>query len=137
MFSVSKGGGQATASPSWPYAKILGLSPDGTALWMRYGEGFTSGKRGERSEVGRVVPGGDTIEPFWPTKPPSALPVMARDDGRGQGTFYVAALEWGTDDALHSTLWAVTADGVGERLACDPVVGRSSPLPPWPPTPST
>jgi hypothetical protein len=120
IYSLPKSGGEATQLPTWPAGKVIGVSNDGTALFRRYTGGASAEKRSERFEVGRLLPGAAAVEPFWPGKPASAYPFTAWDDG--QGGFYVDLWEWGTDDAIHMTIWAVGADGLGQRLACDPVV---------------
>jgi len=68
----------------------------------------------------RLRPGATDLEPFWTNKPPSAFAVAGWDDGN-QGAL-LSVWDWGNDDALHTTVWAVDADGHGQRLACDPLV---------------
>jgi hypothetical protein len=123
VVSVPKAGGEATLLPSWPAAQIIAVSSDGTVLTARYTGGENGQKRSEHFETGRLRPGAAAVEPFWTGKPPSALPRAAWDDG--QGGFIVSAWEYGTDDALHTTIWAVDGDGNGQRLACDPVVNST------------
>lgn len=75
----------------------------------------------EEFETGRLRPGADSVEPFGCSgQPPTALAVAGWDDGAGG--FYVEAREWGPNNSIHATMWAVDAAGQGQRLACDPLV---------------
>lgn len=123
IFSLPREGGNATQLPFWAGGDLLGVGNDGTMLWQRYSGGASFQKGTDHYEVGRASTADSSVNPFWTSKPPSAFPLAAWDDGRGG--FYVAMWEWGTDEAIHVTMWTLDADGHGQRLACDPLVTSS------------
>jgi hypothetical protein len=121
VFSVLKAGGEAKRLPTaWHSATLVGVSTNGTVLVQRQTKVGNGEPRSEEFELGRLRPGADAVEPFWPGHPPTAYAVRAWDDGAGG--FYVHAWEWGPNDALHATMWSLDAEGRGRRLGCDPLV---------------
>jgi hypothetical protein len=121
LVSVSRGGGEATPLPVPAGSTVLGVLSDGSALVQTITSGGNGQKRSDHYGTQRLRPSATELEPFWVDKPPPAYAMAAWDDP-GRGTL-LSVWEWGTDDALHTTIWALDRDGRGTRLACDPVVG--------------
>jgi len=121
LLSLPKSGGAVTPLPVPGGSTVIGVLSDGTALVQSITTGGNGQKRSDHYQTQRLRPGATEVEPFWLDKPPPAYAVAGWDDpGRGS---LLSVWEWGTDDALHTTIWALDRDGRGTRLACDPVVG--------------
>jgi hypothetical protein len=121
LLDVPKSGGEATPLPVPQAATVVGVRSDGTTLLQSLITAGNGQKRSDHYSLQQLRLGATDVEPFWVDKPPSAYPIAAWDDP-GRGTL-LSAWEWGTDDALHTTIWAFDRDGRGTRIACDPVVG--------------
>jgi hypothetical protein len=121
LHSVPKSGGEATPLPAPAGATVIGVLSDGSALVQEITSGGNGQKRSDHYATERLRLGATEVEPFWVDKPPPAYAIAGWDDpGRGS---LLSVWEWGTDDALHTTIWALDRDGRGTRLACDPVAG--------------
>lgn len=115
---VPRDGGEARPLPA--KGEVIGASGEGALLWRAEGGGFDGSKGSDRYLVYQSRVDGAPPVPFWSAKPPSAFPHAAWADGAGG--WFISAWEWGTDDALHETVWSVDRVGNGRRLACDPEV---------------
>jgi hypothetical protein len=97
---------------------FLGLSQDGEVLW-----GHPDSRPGapttQHHTVLRQRLDGSAPEAFWSDKPFNALARRAFSDHAGG--WYVSTWERDGGDDFHLTLWRVTAQGMGTRLACDPL----------------
>lgn len=121
-WAVPRSGGAARAltPPAGERPGVVGVGDDGTALWRYFGNSSAGGMERPGYLLSRGRTDGSAPEPFWADKPPEVYPLAAW--WREGGGWFVSAWETGTDEALHTTLWAVTAQGKATRLACDPEV---------------
>jgi hypothetical protein len=117
---VDKAGGATREVPNAsPASRYLGASLEGEVLWES-DSGVPDGTiEGARFRVEKGGLDGTALVPFWTDKPAHLYPMGAWS--RGNGGWYVAALQWGPapDDRRHATIWSVEPDGRGTRLACD------------------
>ena len=121
LLSVPKSGGEVTPLPVSFGETVIGVLSDGSVLVQDIITGGNGQKRSDHYGMQRLPLGATELEPFWVDKPPPAYAIAGWDDpGRGS---LLSVWEWGTDDALHTTIWALDRDGRGTRIACDPVAG--------------
>jgi hypothetical protein len=97
---------------------FLGTSADGESLWGH--PDMTNGLPGPQQHHTVLRQRlGSPAEPFWPSKPFNAMARNALSDGASG--WYVSTWERDLRNDLHLSVWKVTAEGEGTRLACDPL----------------
>lgn len=67
--------------------------------------------------------GGEPLRPFWRSKPSRMVASSMFSDGAGG--WIVGALEWFTDDKIHTSVWTLDANQQGQRRACLPALGSA------------
>jgi hypothetical protein len=114
---LAKAGGDARET-TLSDSMFLGLSDDGEALWS-HPDSRPVVSTAQHHTVLRQRLDGSAPEAFWSDKPVNALARRAFSDHAGG--WYVSTWERDSRDDVHLTLWKVTAQGTGTRLACDPL----------------
>jgi len=125
------GGSAQTVLPPAPasgtYNNVIGSSAD-AVMWMN--ERWNTGELYPTTHLSVSDlrdPGATAAHPFWTTKPPYMYPWAIASGPDGAGGWLIAGAETHADRKMHTSVWAVDADGANAtRLGCNPDAGTGA-----------
>jgi hypothetical protein len=118
LYAIPKAGGDPQVLPAPTSARMIGIAPDGSALWQGHPSAGDDGYQLWLSTADGAAP-----SPAWLALPSSVFATDAWPDGSGGWSLVAQEITPASSPMYYTSVWWLEPTGGASRLACTPLPG--------------